>query len=210
MARAQRPLTIAGKASKFPGPEAVELAELAERLSRLPQERADKIISRVRPAPLSPPAGKGAPGPPDYASWDDFLASTTPADRRKWAAAKAKKANSERLMSGRPAERITADDVLAVLESARGRCAHCGSLAVERRPSGRDGRPLPWEAVGRRIGSLGHITARVFGGGNVPSNLAWSCLWCNTWPQERTPGKTDHGGHYPDGHDASEPRCPVE
>lgn len=105
-------------------------------------------------------------------------------------------------MSGRPTERITADDVLAVLESAQGRCAHCGSLAVERRPSGQDGRPLPWEAVGRRIGSLGHLTARVFGGSNTSGNLAWSCLWCNTWPQERTPGAT---GHYPGGHDVSEP-----
>lgn len=145
MARPQRPLIITGKATEVAGPEAVEMAELAERLSRLPQERAAKIMSRVRPAPVSPAAGKGTPGPPGYASWNDFLARTTLADRRKWAAAKAKKANSERLMSGRPAERITADDVLAVLESAQGCCTHCGSLAVERRPSGQDGRPLRWE-----------------------------------------------------------------
>jgi hypothetical protein len=56
----------------------------------------------MRPAPLLPPAAKDAPDPPRYAFWNDFLALTTPADRRKWAAAKAKKANSERLMSGRP------------------------------------------------------------------------------------------------------------
>lgn len=206
MARPERPLIIAGQASGLPGPEAVGLAELAERLSRLPQERARKIISRARPAPLSPAAGKSAPGPPGYASWDDFLARTSPADRRKWAAAKAKKANSERLMSGRPTERIAADDILAVLESAQGRCTHCGSLAVERRPSGQDGRPLPWEAVGRRIGSLGHLTARVFGGANTPSNVAWSYLWCNTWPQERTPGRCRSWRSLPDRYDASEPR----
>ncbi len=55
--------------------------------------------------------------------------------------------------------------------------------------------PLPWETAGRRIGSLGHLTARVFGGDNTPGNLAWSCLWCNTWPQERTPSAADHDGH---------------
>jgi hypothetical protein len=31
----------------------------------------------------------------------------------------------------------------------------------------------------------------------VPGNLGWSCLWCNTWQSERTPGAIDHGGHYP-------------
>ena len=38
-------------------------------------------------------------------------------------------------MSGIPTTTISADDVWAVLVSARGRCAHCGSLAVENRPS---------------------------------------------------------------------------
>jgi len=33
----------------------------------------------------------------------------------------------------------------------------------------------------------------VNGGMNTPDNLVWSCLWCNTWVIERTPGSTDRG-----------------
>ena len=36
-------------------------------------------------------------------------------------------------------------DVWEVIKAARGRCAHCGSLTVERRPSYPDGSPAPWE-----------------------------------------------------------------
>lgn len=96
-------------------------------------------------------------------------------------------------MSGVPLTKVTVEDVLAVLTAAEGRCVHCGSLAVERRPSRADGGPLPWAPVGRRIGSLGHIVGRFHGGANTLDNLAWSCLWCNTWQSERTPGATDHG-----------------
>lgn len=60
---------------------------------------------------------------------------------------------------------------LAVLEAAKGRCESCGSLAVENRPSGPNGKPLPWAQVGRRIGSLGHRVARFNGGSNAPGNL---------------------------------------
>jgi hypothetical protein len=98
-------------------------------------------------------------------------------------------------MSGPPDCTITAADVGEVLQSVKGRCEHCGSLAVEKRPSGPDGRPTPWAPVGRRIGSLGHRVARFNGGSNSITNLCWSCLWCNTWPTERRPGATDHGGH---------------
>jgi hypothetical protein len=96
-------------------------------------------------------------------------------------------------MSGRPDQRLTTDDVWRVLEAARGRCSHCGSLAVEGRPSTGKGAPTAWEQVGRRIGSLGHRLGRVNGGDNVPENLVWSCLWCNVWMEERTPGASDHG-----------------
>lgn len=133
-----------------------------------------------------------------YASWEDFLAKTTAVERRNWSARKAKRANSQRLMSGRPHTRITADDVLAVLAAARGRCAHCGSLAVENRPSTPNGRPAPWAHIGRRIGSLGHRVTRFEGGDNTSANLVWSCLWCSTWPGERIMAASDHGGLFPD------------
>jgi hypothetical protein len=96
-------------------------------------------------------------------------------------------------MSGRPASTITTAAVWDVLDKAEGRCAHCGSLAVEGRPSGADGRPVEWAQVGRRIGSLGHLVAVFDGGNNDPANLYWCCLWCNTWQSERRPGAIDHG-----------------
>jgi hypothetical protein len=96
-----------------------------------------------------------------------------------------------------PDVKFSAADVWSVLESARGQCEYCGSLAVENRPSGPDGRPLTWSQVGRRIGSLGHRVARFNGGSNAPGNLGWVCLWCNTWPTERRPGAPDHGGIQP-------------
>jgi len=100
-------------------------------------------------------------------------------------------------MSGPPDCKITAADVWAILQAAEGRCEQCGSLALEQRPSGPDGRPTPWTHVGRRIGSLGHRLARFNGGCNNATNLCWSCLWCNTWPTERRPGATDHGAQKP-------------
>jgi hypothetical protein len=89
--------------------------------------------------------------------------------------------------------KITSNDVLAVLEQAEGRCAYCGSLAVEKLPGG------GWGHVGRRIGSLGHNLSRFHGGDNEPGNLSWVCMWCNTWPEDRRPGAADHGGYYPTG-----------
>jgi hypothetical protein len=100
-------------------------------------------------------------------------------------------------MSGPADLRITWRDVWLVLEAAKGRCAHCNSLAIENRPSTPNGYPLPWSQVGRRIGSLGHRIARYQGGSNAPANLCWSCLWCNTWIDERRIGAIDHGGYYP-------------
>lgn len=138
------------------------------------------------------------PGSGPYRSWEDFLACTSVADRMRWCARKAKVANRQRLMSGVPDVRVSAEDVLEVLKKAQGRCCHCGSLALEGRPSDpRTGAPRPWERVGRRIGSLDHVKSRIDGGENGVANLAWACLWCNTWPQERRRGALDHGGYYP-------------
>lgn len=189
-------------------------AQLTERVSTLPADRARKILDRARPAPAAPdpqrapvPPTSGLPTPvpdPVYASWDDYLARTTRQDRRRWCAVKVRTANRARLMSGCPAERITVDDVWAVLAKARGRCAYCGSLALEPRPTGNGGAPLPWEHVGRRIGSLSHRRSRFEGGANTGENLVWSCLWCNTWPSERTPGASDRGGLHPYQSDAQD------
>jgi hypothetical protein len=178
--------------------EAPTLAELLRRLADLPPADAAKVLARATSAPLHPaPETDELPPPPRYASWNDFLTSTTPVECQRWCTLKAGKANRERLMSGRPEIKITAKQVWTVLHAAEGRCHHCGSLAVERRPSAANGAPLPWNVVGRRIGSLGHLLSRFHGGTNTMDNLVWSCLWCNTWQTERTPGATDHGAYHP-------------
>lgn len=134
---------------------------------------------------------------PLFASWTDYLQRTTQRERMARCYAAAKKANRKRLMSLVPSNRLSGTDVWNVIEQARGRCAHCGSLAVEARPSSPTGAPVAWAQVGRRIGSLEHLLRRFDGGDNDLSNLAWSCLWCNTWPSERRSNAVDHGGFYP-------------
>ena len=146
----------------------------------------------VMPSDEVPP-----PPPPQWRSWADWCTSTTVDQKRTWCTRKAKKANRGRLLAGSAERRVSAHDVWLVLEAAAGRCCYCGSLAVEQRPSGPTGQPIPWAAVGRRIGSLGHKVSRFDGGGNERENLAWTCLWCNTWQSERRSGATDHGGLFP-------------
>ena len=130
---------------------------------------------------------------PLYRTFDEYLTATTEVQRRAWCRKKAEKANRPRLMSDAPDVQLTANDVLKIMMEAKGRCAHCGSLAVEPRPSNEKGHPIKWDPVGRRIGSLDHSDTRVGGGSNSPGNLRWSCLWCNTWENQRIPGATDHG-----------------
>jgi hypothetical protein len=137
------------------------------------------------------------PPPPAFVSWADFLARTSRSERMARCYAAAKKANRKRLLSDAPNTRLSAQDVWVIMEAAQGRCAHCGSLAVENRPSTPAGAPLPWAQVGRRIGSLEHLRWRFGGGDNNLSNLAWACLWCNTWQTERSSIAVDHGGYYP-------------
>ena len=185
---------------KRPQREAPTHGELLEFAAGLPPEKAEALLARAQQAPQAPePEAPGTtPVPPVYVSWEDFLDRTTPAGRMAWWRKKATRANRPRLMSGPPDVKITGADVWAVLEAVKGRCEYCGSLAVENRPSAPNGKPLPWAQVGRRIGSLGHRVARFNGGSNAPGNLTWTCLWCNTWPSERQPGATDHGGIHPD------------
>jgi hypothetical protein len=174
--------------------EAPIAAELLAFAATLPVMERDRLLASARPAPLGPEAVGGEDVPePVYRSWRDFLAATTAQQRLAWCSRKARRANRPRLMSGHPNLRITAAIVWEVLEAAAGRCANCGSLAVEGRPSAMDGRPTAWAIVGRRVGSLGHRLARFNGGDNDRENLYWCCLWCNTWPSERRFGATDHG-----------------
>lgn len=177
-------------------PTSEELLRFAAQLS---PEEAGELLAKAHPAPQLP-LSRGDEldaGPPVYLSWEDFLDRTTPSQRMEWCRKKAAKANKRRLMSGVPDVRITGADVMAVLDLAKGRCGYCGSLAVENRPSTPSGKPLPWGHVGRRVGSLSHRVARFNGGCNAPANLIWACLWCNTWPQERRLGASDHGGIQP-------------
>jgi hypothetical protein len=175
----------------------ISMREEQERLAV--DYRASRTQGRNSTPRIQWPHVETSPAPPPiFQSFDDYVARTTVAERMNKCNAAAKKANRERLLSAAPKVRLSARDVWAVCEAARGRCAHCGSLAVERRPSKPNGAPAQWAQVGRRIGSLEHRQWRVAGGNNDLSNLAWSCLWCNTWPTERRPGATDHGGFYPD------------
>jgi hypothetical protein len=169
--------------------ELVSSREVAARAAEL-----GRPIPKGKPAPLIPHATDTDCPASQYASWDVYVAGVADVDIRKWCRTKANGANKERFMSGKPDQLVTAEQVYAILVSTQGRCYYCHSLCVEKRPSKTNGGPAPWGHMGRRIGSLGHKLGRVNGGGNATDNLCWSCLWCNTWPSERTPGATDHGG----------------
>lgn len=179
-------------------------APLGPALRRIRDAGAICRVGLRNPPPLAPirwqmPGSPTLEAPaPAFLSWTDYLSRTPERDRMARCYAAAKKANRKRLLSETPTVRLTAQDVWAVIQAAKGRCAHCGSLAVEGRPSSPTGAPFPWAQVGRRIGSLEHARWRYGGGGNDLSNLAWACLWCNTWPSERRPKALDHGGHYPE------------
>jgi hypothetical protein len=145
------------------------------------------------------PGVETIPAPPStFESWSDYLERTTVAERMKACRGKAKRANRKRLLSSAPEVTISAEDVWKICEAARGRCAYCGSLAVESCPLKPNGKLARWAQIGRRIASLGHLQARMVGGDNDLSNLLWSCNWCNTHESERRRGATDHGGFYPD------------
>lgn len=134
------------------------------------------------------------PPPPLFLTYDAFRAGTPLVEVRRWCGLKAKRANRYRLLSGVPEEKVSTEDVYGILHAARGRCAHCGSLAVEGAPVDPVTRkPARWAHVGRRIGSLDHVVPRIDGGPNTVGNLRWCCHWCNTWPTERVPGATDRG-----------------
>jgi hypothetical protein len=126
--------------------------------------------------------------PPIFASWADYLQRTTPRERMDRCHNAANKAN-KRQRSTALVRRLKGSDVWNVIEAARGCCVYCGSLAVERCPSG------AWGLVGRRIGSLEHLNGDC--SDNDPANLAWACHWCNTKTDERRPHALDHGGFYP-------------
>src|SRR5271163_1291978 len=127
------------------------------------------------------PGAEAAPAPPPmFISWADYLTKTSHSQRMARCDSAAKKANRKRLLSAAPVVQLSGQHVWSVIETAHGRCVHCGSLAVESRPSNPiTGAPLPWAQVGRRIGSLEHVETRFSGGDNDVVNLAWACVWCN-------------------------------
>ncbi len=134
----------------------------------------------------------GTTEPAVFADWVDYLARTPRAERLSMCAARTARVNEN------TAERVTTDNVWQMVESAEGRCVHCGSLCLQRLPYDPvSKKKLPWAHVGRRIGSVTHLIRRADGGSSHLSNLAWSCLWCNTWRCERIVGATDHGGLIP-------------
>lgn len=186
----------------------LESLAAALRSGRATPEAALRAMAQAHPVDVGPRSGPPASVTPQYASWDDWLQGVSAAEIRRWCQQMAHTANRPRLLSGVPLVRVSPGVVWRVLADAEGRCAYCGSLAVERRPSGAHGQPIAWAGVGRRVGSLGHRKARFKGGGNEVENLAWSCLWCNTWLSERRPGATDHGGFYPPTAAATTPSDP--
>ena len=142
---AGRPVHNRSVDSEREAPTADELLRFVATLSA--SERA-KLLSKARPTPPTPGSGGTVPGPL-YRSWDDYLSATTEPERRAWCYLKARKANQPRLMSGKPGRKVTAADVWEVLEMAAGRCVHCGSLAVERRPADRCSWCTPAMGAGR-------------------------------------------------------------
>jgi len=120
-----------------------------------------------------------------YDSWEDFISNTTERERLAWCSGKANKSNSKRLLAGTPVPKIKALDVWKVLESVKGKCFYCGSLALEHQPWV-NGKPIPWSYMGRRIGALHHISKNREKDYNDINNLRWACLWCNTWPKRTT------------------------
>ncbi len=156
-----------------------------------------KALKHAVPVPTELPS-EGSLTPPKYISFNDWCIRTSVKEKREYCHARSKKANSKRLCSPKPTYNIRTWEVWHIIEEAKGRCAFCGSLAVEKRPSDEKGHPVPWNNVGRRAGSLGHRVARFHGGGNQLDNLFWCCLWCNDWESERMPGATNHGGYYPE------------
>ena len=137
----------------------------------------------------------GTTEPSVFAGWADYLAGTIPAQRRAMCAGRTARVNEKIRVRATGERRVTADDVWQMVESTEGRCVHCCSLCLQPLPYGPISRKkLPWAHVGRRIGSVTHLIRLDDGGTNALSNLAWSCLWCNTWQCERVVGATDHGG----------------
>lgn len=136
---------------------------------------------------------------PGFSSWGEYLEQVPWSKLKQRCVDTANRANRPRVSAPPPKLRLAGFQVWNIFKNSQGRCAHCRSLAVECRPSSAStGAPLPWEPIGRRIGSLDHLLPRSSGGDNELSNLVWSCLWCNTWPKERRAMAGDHGGFYPD------------
>ena len=122
-----------------------------------------------------------------------YLDLTSERERRFRCRILANSANEGRFWAPRASVRLTWEDVDAIMREAQGRCVYCRSLALEVRPTAKDGKTMPWKHIGRRIGSLEHVKRRAHGGDNERENLLWACLWCNTTEAGRQPFAKDHG-----------------
>lgn len=137
----------------------------------------------------------GTSEPAMFADWPDYLTRTTLAERRKMCTGRTNRVNERIQVRASDEPRVTGDDIWQLVETAEGRCVHCGSLCLQSPPHDPvTGKKLPWGYIGRRIGSVTHLVRSADGGSNGLSNLTWSCLWCNDWRCERVVGATDHGG----------------
>lgn len=186
--------------SEFPQPDAPFTAasiKVAIQAGRATAADVKKALKHAVPVPTELPESTPSP-PPEFTSFNDWCVRTSVKEKREYCHTRAKSANSKRLLSPKPTYNVKTWEVWHIIEDAKGRCAYCGSLAVEKRPSNEKGHPIPWSNVGRRVGSLGHRVARFHGGGDEPDNLQWCCLWCNDWVSERIPGAANHGGYYPE------------
>jgi hypothetical protein len=127
---------------------------------------------------------------PLYQSWRDYLDTVSWTKLRRSCLERANQANKRKyhrdgpgkgvLLSSDAKHRVEGYQVWRVMCAAKGRCMHCGSLAVEGiRPN------RTWGSIGRRVGSLEHILPLHRGGDNDFANLNWSCLWCNHLDREK-------------------------
>lgn len=142
----------------------------------------------------------GALPEPLYASWEDYVEHTTEQTRRAWLRRKVSKANSVRLLGGRPEGRLRLADAVSLLEEARGRCAACGSLAVEPTPRDVAGKQILGSmALQRRIGTLDHWVPVLAGGSNHLDNLRWCCGRCQNLRPVGQPLSPDRAATQDDG-----------
>lgn len=145
-------------------------------------------------------ADDGSLPEPLYASWEDYLEHTPEQTRRAWLRRKVSRANRVRLVGGRPEGRLRLADAVRLLEESRGRCAACGSLAVEPNPRDGTGKPILGSmALQHRVGTIDHWVPVLAGGGNHLDNPRWCCGRCQNLRPVGQPLSPDRAATQDDG-----------